>query len=634
MSTHKLNYFALFFLACSAIAEPPPGCDEVATDKLVYTRQPRAAEQFANWQHWYDAGQPDRYTESDLVLDDLRGTITDIHNCTTGPEICAAHDGRVSPDGLRIAYTVARGTNLYPVPIWGTTQKTPAIEFRATAYEVWIYNTLTKTTTLVEKNARMPDWLSDNDLVFASSRAGTYAPWAVGGPEYQQPALQIYRAKLSSNALAEVAQLTSGAYAMNPAVLTTGEICYSEWDGYGQRGASHTPANQWWIRCMAGNGTNNRVVLGAHGSPTFKTRDYLTTDARLGGEGSAQLKLLRPVAEIHPGYLATPSYYRSNHVGAMGIIYGWPLTEAEGYSQSAHVAESVYKSTAEGSGRFVPDITVLTPYANDQDTTNYGTRIDTKGRAMGKAGYPAPSVDGEYIYTHCRGSCYEGTNPPYNTRAAMGGEPTAKFEIRKALVRQITDPFDLRQSVVIACADEQYNCRDARYVVPYQRLFGQPAPTPSPAMPVGKTTTLQIVNARAGEIYPISTNPQDKISFQGNAVDGWQSKIAAIRIDKITPWTAKPTRQGFAAVETVAVCPLEIDGSVLCQIPAGILYQTRGVDKDGAVVATDNTVHNSTGETVLCGGCHWLHSQEALTQFIQANGSLDAAWLKTVASKK
>jgi len=277
--------------------------------------------------------------------------------------------------------------------------------------------------------------------------------------------------------LTDIQQLTSAAYTMNPVVLSTGEICFSEYDGFGQRAVNHTPSNIWWLRCMNQDGTNNRVVLGAHGSPTFKTRDYLTTDAGLGGEGSTQFKLLRPMSEIKRGVYSVTSYYRSNHQGAMGMVYSFTLPNgAEGYSQSAHVAESVYKSTAEGSGRFVPELQVLTPFSNDQDTTNYGTRIDKQGRAMGKAGMAAASIDGEYIYTHGRGSCYEGSMPAYNNRAAMGGEPTCKFEIRKALVPRITDPFNTAQSVVIACADEKYNCRDARYVVPYAKLFGIAAP--------------------------------------------------------------------------------------------------------------------------------------------------------------
>jgi len=456
-------------------------------DSLVYTRQPRVAEEFANFQHWYDGGQPDRFTESDLVLDDLQGNISTIHDCTGKPAICAAHDGRVSPDGLRIAYTLAEGDALYPVKTWGDNRLSPPIEFKGLRYSIWIYDTRTKTSVKVESNARMPDWCGDDGLVFASDRAGTYAPLAVTSlvPGLDGKMLQIYQAKLSGNALTDIVNLTpESAGAMNPVVLSNGNICWSDYNGWGMRSVGHTAANMWWLKCMNGDSTNSRTVAGAHGGPTFKTRDYLPHDARIVGEGSDQLKLLRPLSEIKRGKYAVTSYYRSNHIGGMGIIYGFSMNAAEGCSQSAHIPESVFKSTANGTGRYVPcDLIALTPYAQPQDTTAVGTRFDDTlfqstmtYRAMGKAGGAAASVDGEYIFHHCRGSCYEGTMPEYNTRAAMGGQPTAKLEIRKALVRQITDPFDPKQSVVIACAEEKWNCRDARYVVPYMRLFGIAAP--------------------------------------------------------------------------------------------------------------------------------------------------------------
>jgi len=128
---------------------------------------------------------------------------------------------------------------------------------------------------------------------------------------------------------------------------------------------------------------------------------------------------------------------------------------------------------------------------------------------------------------------------------------------------------------------------------------------------LAQTTTLQIVNARAGEIYPISTNPQDKISFQGNAVDGWQAKIAAIRIDEITQWTTKPTRYGFAAQTVFGTFPLETDGSVRIALKCPMTYQLRGVDAAGNVVAEDNSLHYAIcGEVVTCHGCHDGHSTE------------------------
>lgn len=194
-SSNWLLIFGLLVLAAQA-QEVPPGCGEISTDRLVYTRSIRPDDQYANFAHWYDGGLPDRFTESDLVIDDLKGKVETIHNCTTSPTICAAHDGRVSPDGLRIAYTLAEGDSLYSVKTWGDNRLTPPIEFTAVRYSIWIYDTLSKTTQRIEQNARMPDWISDSEIVFASNRAGVYVPWAVGGATYAGKSLQIYRARV------------------------------------------------------------------------------------------------------------------------------------------------------------------------------------------------------------------------------------------------------------------------------------------------------------------------------------------------------------------------------------------------------------------------------------------------------
>jgi hypothetical protein len=607
---------------------------------LVYTRQPRVQEQFANWQHWYDGGLPDRFTESDLVLDDMRGVVSVIHNCTTSQAICAAHDGRVSPDGYRIAYTLAEGNALYPVKAYATQILSPNIEFRAVRYSIWVYDTRTNTRVKVQDNARMPDWYSNNGLVFASNRAGIYTPWAYSGqePGYAGKALQIYKATLTlNNTLANIVNLSPESVgAMNPVVLSNGNVCWSDYNGFGARSTGHTPSNMWWVKCVNGNGTNNRTVLGAHGSTTLKTAAYLNgiVDPYRRGEGATMLKLLRPLSEIKRGKYAVTNYYRSNHQGAMGVIFGISMGEYEGFSKSSNLPAADYPSTTPGSGRYLPPIEVLTPYGQDQDKG--WPKFHLNGRAMGKAGFAAASPDSPYIFTQCRGACYEGTLQEANTRAAMGGEPTSKFEIRKALVRQVTDPFDPAQSVVIACAEEKWNCRDARYVAPYSALFGQAAPAAAPPPVQGAKTTLQVVNARAAELFPIpgSRNPElDKCAFQGCAEPDYAQRVTAIRIDRIFPWTTPPTRGGFARTAISGVFPLEADGSVKMHLRCGIVYQLSAVDAAGTVVAKDNSLHSTRcGEVVTCHGCHDGHSVERV--FALGGKSAVSRFATTAAAKK
>lgn len=187
----------LTMLAVAAIAEP-----------LVYTRQPRLSQaidvpgyapigEAANWQRWMDAGQPNRYTEAEVVIDDQKGNITRIGpDCLNTPEICAVHDARVSPDGKLIAYTVAYGNTFTRPKAWADGPFLPAIEFTGLRYEIGLYDIATKQNFLLETNARQPDWCGNSCLVFTSDRAGDYSPWSSAGNYYPMKSLHVYRAEL------------------------------------------------------------------------------------------------------------------------------------------------------------------------------------------------------------------------------------------------------------------------------------------------------------------------------------------------------------------------------------------------------------------------------------------------------
>jgi hypothetical protein len=609
-----------------AAAQPAPQPAACIKDPIIYTRQPRRRDPIttpgftpigegANWQHWYDAGLPDRFTEADLVLDSRCGTVEVIYACTTSPEICASHDGRTSPDGKTIAFTVARGDKLLPVKAYATGPMLPDIEFKATSYEIWLYDVATKTKRLLEKDARMPDWPSNTRLIFASSRAGTYPAWAHHGNDYHMKELHIFEGDIVDGKLANIVNRTPHVFAMNPVVLTNGWRCYSGWNGAAPRKLG-TPANAWWPECYLGNGTGHRVIANAHGSTTLKNTAHLVgvVDPNRKGVGGTTFRVLRAVSEIQKGVIAYTNYYRANHLGALGGIISQDIPgDAEGYSQSAALKEATHPSTVPGSGRYTAQVMMRTPYGTDGDDQ---PRWGLDGMIMGKAGYAAASPEGEFIYTQCDGTCYEATLPEDANRTHTGGLPTAHRKIMLAKVPRVNNPRDPAQAEVIACADDRWNCWDARYVVPYRELFGQDAPDPAPAPVTGTTTTLHIVNAREGELVPIpgpNTKPEDSCAKQGCAEPDWKDRIAAIRVDRVDSWKGLPPRIGFSSTAIVAVCPLNGDGSVKCVIPCNINYQVRGVDKAGLVVATDNTLHPAVcGETVTCHGCHDGHSEERL----------------------
>src|SRR5690606_5186010 len=115
--------------------------------------------------------------------------------------------------------------------------KTELKEFSPTSAEIWLYNVASK------KNIKLslgyfdtsPDWLDNETIVFASTRANTYVDLAVygRGPVNSPPmifgkAWHIYKAKIKDNTLIDFYDMTPHeSFAMTPTVLSTGHICYS-----------------------------------------------------------------------------------------------------------------------------------------------------------------------------------------------------------------------------------------------------------------------------------------------------------------------------------------------------------------------------------------------------------------------
>ncbi len=624
----------------AAIAQPaqPPGCDEVKptpnpfAPPLVYTRQPRAttphADQFgavdegANWQHYIDIAKVDGpMGETDLILDDRKGGIKIIHNCTTAPEVCAAHQARVAPNGFQIAYVVSRGDALSMVKAWGGPWLKDVFEFTAKTSEIWIYNIINGKSVQVSSGHqdKEPDWINNNRLVFASDRHGTYPPLAYadvprGGP-YPHRSQHLFVADLTKDLkLANFKNFTpEAAHVMAPLVTTNGDIFYTRWEGFGDRGRDHTPNNMWWIEGMAQDGTNNRSVLGGHGSGYIKTSEFLAdwVDPARKGEGHTIIKGLRPPVELRPNYFATVNYYRGNSTGALGIILGWEGTGLqEGVSKLDNYIYRSANNSKEGSGRFIPPtLLALTPYGTDTDASF--PRFSKEGVAAGRAGYPAPSIQYEYIFTHARGWCYEAPQMSQVTKAYMGG-PTCKKEIRGAKVLQVTNPFDPKQSEVIACPEDQWHCFDAQEVTTYQAKFGQPEPTQQVSKLKGDTCELNIVNLKAAELnaFPGAT-AQDRVSFQGNAVPNYAEVVDRFRVEKLTQWSERPLAQGYKATEVISLTKPEADGSLRVPVPCETPIRMTAVDAAGNIVATDNVAHSlRTAEKRVCWGCH-SHSLEA-----------------------
>ncbi|MCR9103821.1 MAG: hypothetical protein NXI15_00900 [Gammaproteobacteria bacterium] len=647
---------------------------------IVYTRQPRARvpvpgtplEDASNWQHVSDVARINKYIgEADVVLDDLKGNQQVIHNCTESAEICVAQEARVSPDGSKIAYSVGYGNRLGEVIINRVAMGVFDIP-ELTHARIFIYDLTTGQSTPVPNHQpgfidRQPEWLDNDTLVFASNREGVYPHksqfsqhrgtypdgrrrWA--GAEYgvsqfygyrnESKSMQIWTMDIDGTNARNISPHETMALA--PMVMSNGDILYSCWNGHGNeafdgrfRNTNNpgTEVNKWWLCQVDGNGAGGHVVLNGHTSPLLKTREWLDPGVT-GGEGASKLRAIRSVAEIRKDYLAVTNYYRGNHTGSMGIVYGmkYQTPGIEGVSRLNNFEHHVFNSDREGSGRYIPsDFIALTPYGNDQDIA---PRRDASGRVLGKAGYASalPETD-DYMITHARGLCYEATRFEWGNRDWTGGEPLCQKGIYRVKVNQVTDPFDTTQMELIAGGDE-WQIFDADAVATYQELWGQARPDrPQPLR--GDRCFLQVVDARAAELQPPnpynwSENLYEQCSSQGCAVNTEDPQFHAdqmhyLTVYEVDMWDVSysdgnqtvfgqtTNNHGFKKVGVWGFQALEDDGSIRMEVPCETPLQIVGQDESTMTIAHDDKVHSlRRGETRTCHGCHDGHSEERAAQ--------------------
>jgi hypothetical protein len=657
-----------------------------ASYQLVYTRQPYArtpipgvpGSEQANWQHVTDVSRINGrgIAEADVVIDDLAGGVKVLFNCTTSATNCIAQEARVSPDGTKIAYSVGFGSPgagglQNPTSAEGTPLSIQELTVIRCA-QIYIYTIATRAripvpnhpggdcATLYPNNLdgaidRQPEWLDNTTLVFSSNRGNTY-PFKAQFPEHQEPGRcnnwpycvsQDYGYGHDGKSMQIWTMNTDGTQAKNispheqmalsPAVMSNGDILYSCWNAHGNKGHdSHTSIgpsttqNKWWLCRVDGNGADETVILNAHKTTYLKTADWLPPSIT-GGEGVDELRAIRSVAEIHPGKIAITNYYRGNHTGSMGIIYGLDYTNphVEGCSTAACYKDGYNSSTVAGTGQYVPStLRAITPFGQDQDSTvrfKYGV-------AAGKAGYAAPYSATEILITYGSGSCYEDTPNAEANTTWTGGVPTCWKSIYRVKVPMVTDPFDTNQMEHLA-GGAGFQSWDARSITSYQNLYGQAAPDrPAPLDP-SAGCYLQVVNARASELMP--AEPYDwhntmyaRCSHQGCAVKPNQPgyyrsnvKYFAVLIPEMWDMTYSNSNEatfastlntiGHKSIAQYPRQPLLSDGSVRMRVPCETPLMMVGQNADGLELAHDEMLHSlRAGETRTCHGCHDGHSEE------------------------
>jgi Hydrazine synthase alpha subunit middle domain len=545
---------------------------------IVYTSSPRKAPQQVAGAHPGEypgvdllkgASEVARinsgFEETDLEIKDDKGNITVIYNCTTNSvQNCAAQEGRVSPDGTKIAYSLGISDAL-------TTDYAgaPYISNLISA-QIYIYNIATKTNTVIPNQGanvvnRMPDWLSNTELVYVSDAANKYPlkdqwnchlgvypagyknsegtdlsgqprGYSNGGcisQTYGHKATQIYKMKIDGTGQTN---LTPHEYmAIRPTVLKYAKdssgnriprIVYSSWQNAEDKGfyqgsaGPGTVNNLWWLMSIDTNGGDQMSVIGAHHSG-YINKNY---EASFNGTQVDQLMAVRAVGEDIHGRIYFTNYYRGNHFG-LGNPYRMTVKDfhVEGCTTQKCYDHSFSSEEAIGSGQYIPeDLFSVAPFGVGSDNTQNKDRL---GRATGKLGFAAGLRSGRMLATYGQGWCYIGldnevslTSGPNIIADFLGGQPVCDRQIVELLVDRVNDPFDPSQMKIIA-GDPAKHEWDAQEIP----LAATPTPAVTPAL-TGNTCFLEVVDMKKSELTPEHGHEwrqQDlasQVGVQGNAV--------------------------------------------------------------------------------------------------------------------
>lgn len=649
--------------------EPPPVEPPTKPDwQMVYTVQKHYThavegtpiEQASNWTHTTGVARINvTLARASVVIDDLQGNKKILHNCMAPDAKCVAQEGRVSPDGKRIAYSVGYSDTLVEARTRAGAIPVGIMELPyLTHAEIFIYNLETGETQKVPLPRaihRQPDWVNDGRLVISSNMGDTW-PFKNQLPFHADPARKIWPVADASQNYGygdwgKSMQIWSvnidgtnatnytphAQMAISPAVMSNSDILYSCWNAHGNK--SHdgfksvgpsTSQNKWWLCRMDKYGRDNTVVLNGHKTDLLETRDLLDPALITGGEGKSQLRAIRSVAEIFTGKLAISNYYRANHVGSMGIIFGMD------YLPDGVEGCITYNCSGErpGIGRYRPSsLQALTPFGTDQD--RYDNRRMFDNRIVGKAGYPAPlpNTETEYLITLMRGLGFDPALPEHATMAYTGGEPVAHKAIYKVKVPVVTNPFDRNQLEFVAGAPE-WQVFDARAIAPKTAFYG---PTDDDQVPPPDDPDsgcyLQVVDGRAAEMAPQKpydwvTNLYSQCSQQGCFVNSentewFKANMAALTVYLPEMWdktyrgndrqsfASNANNMGHKSIALYGSQPLHSDGSARMRVPCETPIMIVGTNKDGMKLAHDEMLHSlRAGESRTCHGCHDGHSEE------------------------
>lgn len=521
------------------------------------------------------------FKKTNIVDRAADGTETTVFDCIGNSLVhCAALDPKVSPDNTKIVFSVLYAkaplavrwtlSGDLPIPLLGE----PA------AAVIHLYDTTTRTITSWPRVEGVldvhPDWISNDTLVFVSTRAKVYPlrmPYK-STPYPSSHSLQRWTAKIDGSDAVNIGPHDD--MALHPLVLSDGNIVTSTWRVDEHLSENLTPANQYWMTMTNQFGGDEVSVLGAH-SKMF-SEDGLHWDEQVS---------LHFFGERSNGDLMTADYYRGNNLG-LGMPIAFPRLPygVEGVGNTFHPA--IYR---------------LLPWAQEDDTVAF---TNPAGHFLGKGGYPAGLPGGEVMVTLGKGACFSAL-PVASANPTFFNGPGCDTGIYVQKTFPSQSPDDLVQVVDLPTRHEFA----ARVRLPYRAIYGKSAPTVQRRDDRGECS-LRVVNARVGKLV----SGGEACSKEGACIEAGAS---VADVAKLALYEAKPNLTAETTVQTTPLegqemrllgyAHLEADGSVNVRIPCDTPYKLRGVAADGREFIRDQIKHsNRPGEARTCQGCHAGHN--------------------------
>lgn len=521
------------------------------------------------------------FKEANIVDRAADGAERTLFDCIGDDRLhCAALDPRVSPDNKKIAFAVVHGTGVVESR-WTMQGVLPIKSLTGThSAQIVIYDTETRSLQawpLVKGVFDMhPEWISNDRLVFVSTRAKVY-PVRMSGksPSYRKHhSLQRWTAQADGSNATNIGPHDD--MALHPLVLSDGNILTSTWRVDERLSVGRvTPENQYWMTMTDQSGGDEFSVLGAHGFSFAQ-----------GGDVNALLAL-HFFGELANGDLLTSNYYRGRHMG-LGMPIGVP--------RLPHGVEGT------GAG-FLPAVYSLLPWAQEEDNP---THRDASGNFMGNGGYPSGLPGGQVLLTKGTGYCYDGL-PLADANASHLRGPGCDTGIYVLKKIPSTHPDDLAK--VVDRPDRHEFSADVR--LPYAATYGRSVPAAQTRQDLGHCA-LQVVNARLGRFHTGGA----ACTRRGACI---QDGFTAADVARLALYEAKPNTTPQTSVQTdplegqalklLGYATPEADGSVNVRIPCDTPYKLRGQSANGTEFVRDQVKHsNRPGEGRLCLGCHAGHT--------------------------